>query len=79
MKSVFTKALKEKTKILLDQKKKIKQTTYKSVTERSEVHHFGGNVSSRLHTTNMNINVIQEEKLPVLKKCDVISQTRKMH
>jgi hypothetical protein len=31
-------------------------------------------VSSRLHTTNMNIDVIQEEKLPVLKKCDVTSQ-----
>jgi len=34
-------------------------------------------VSSRLHTTNMNIDVIQEEKLPVLKKCDVTSQTIK--
>jgi len=31
-------------------------------------------VSSRLHTTNMNIDVIQEEKFPFLKKCDVTSQ-----
>lgn len=37
---------------------------------------FEADVSSRLHTTNMNIAVIQEEKLPVLKKCVVTSQTR---
>jgi hypothetical protein len=32
-------------------------------------------MSSRLYTTNMNIDVIQEEKLPFLKKCNVTSQT----
>jgi len=41
LKSVFTKALKEKTKILLDQKK-TKQRTYRNVTERSEIYHLGG-------------------------------------
>jgi hypothetical protein len=34
-------------------------------------------VSSRVCTTNMNTYVIQEEQLPVLKKCDVTSQARR--
>jgi hypothetical protein len=33
-------------------------------------------VSSRLHTANMNIDVIQDKKLPFLKKCNVTSSTR---